>query len=145
MASKPARSSRGASSAIIAVVMRVAHRHWCASRSVTSMSCMVRPSITARPSAISRLVALSASLAAGQFDITDPMVGTFYRAASPDAPPFVEAGTVVEKGQILCLIEIMKLFTTIYAERAGRIVQIGPNNGDLVEFGQTLFVIEAGD
>ncbi|MET0538455.1 MAG: acetyl-CoA carboxylase biotin carboxyl carrier protein [Xanthobacteraceae bacterium] len=84
-------------------------------------------------------------LAPGQFEITAPMVGTFYRAPSPEAPPFVEAGTVVEKGQTLCLIEVMKLFTTIYAERAGRIVQIGPNNGDLVEFGQTLFVIEARD
>ena len=73
------------------------------------------------------------------------MVGSFYRAASPEAPPFVEVGTLVEKGQTLCLIEVMKLFPTIYAERAGRIVQIGPNNGDLVEFAQTLFVIEARD
>ena len=85
------------------------------------------------------------ALAPGQFEVTAPMVGTFYRAPSPEAPPFVEIGTLVEKGQTLCLIEVMKLFTTIYAERAGRIVQIGPNNGDLVEFGQTLFVIEARD
>ena len=73
------------------------------------------------------------------------MVGTFYRAPSPEAPPFVEVGSLVEKGQALCLIEVMKLFTTIYAERAGRVVQIGPDNGDLVEFGQRLFVIEARD
>jgi biotin carboxyl carrier protein len=57
----------------------------------------------------------------------------------------VEVGSLVEKGQALCLIEVMKLFTTIYAERAGRVVQIGPGNGDLVEFGQRLFVIEARD
>jgi acetyl-CoA carboxylase biotin carboxyl carrier protein len=83
-----------------------------------------------------------AALAAGQFEVVAPMVGTFYRAPSPEAPPFVEVGSLVEKGQALCLIEVMKLFTTIYAERAGRVVQIGPQNGDLVEFGQTLFVIE---
>jgi acetyl-CoA carboxylase biotin carboxyl carrier protein len=84
-------------------------------------------------------------LAPGQFEITAPMVGTFYRTPSPDAPPFVEVGSVVSKGQSLCLIEVMKLFTTIHAERAGRIVSIGPNNGDLVEFGQTLFVLEPSD
>jgi acetyl-CoA carboxylase biotin carboxyl carrier protein len=84
-------------------------------------------------------------VAAGQFEVVAPMVGTFYRAPSPEAPPFVEMGTVVEKGQALCLIEVMKLFTTVYAERAGRVVLIGPNNGDLVEFGQTLFVIEASE
>jgi acetyl-CoA carboxylase biotin carboxyl carrier protein len=83
------------------------------------------------------------ALAPGQFEVVAPMVGTFYRAPSPEAPPFVELGTVVEKGQGLCLIEVMKLFTTIYAERAGRVVQVGPENGDLVELGQTLFVIEA--
>ena len=83
------------------------------------------------------------ALAPGQFEIIAPMVGTFYRAPSPEAPPFVEIGSAVEKGQPLGLIEVMKLFTTIYAERAGRIVQIGASNGDLVEFGQTLFVIEA--
>jgi acetyl-CoA carboxylase biotin carboxyl carrier protein len=86
-----------------------------------------------------------AALAAGQFEVVAPMVGTFYRAPSPEAPPFVEVGSLVEKGQALCLIEVMKLFTTIYAERAGRVVQIGPGNGDLVEFGQRLFVIEARD
>jgi acetyl-CoA carboxylase biotin carboxyl carrier protein len=81
-------------------------------------------------------------VAPGQFEVVAPMVGTFYRAPSPGASPFVEVGTAVEKGQALCLIEVMKLFTTIYAERAGRVVQIGPKNGDLVEYGQTLFVIE---
>lgn len=85
------------------------------------------------------------ALLAGQLEITAPMVGTFYRAPSPEAPPFVEIGSVVDKGQPLCLIEVMKLFTTIYAERAGRIVQIGPSNGELVEYGQTLFVIESCD
>jgi acetyl-CoA carboxylase biotin carboxyl carrier protein len=80
--------------------------------------------------------------AAGQIAITAPMVGTFYRAPSPDAPPFVEVGSTVERGQPICLIEVMKLFTTINAEAAGRIVEIGAENGELVEYGRTLFVIE---
>jgi acetyl-CoA carboxylase biotin carboxyl carrier protein len=77
-----------------------------------------------------------------QIEVTAPMVGTFYRAAAPDAPPFVEVGSTVRKGQPLCLIEVMKLFTTIGAEHDGRIVQIGAENAELVEYGRTLFVIE---
>ena len=79
---------------------------------------------------------------AGQIEVTAPMVGTFYRAPSPDAPPFVEIGTVVQPGQPICIIEVMKLFTTINSEFAGRVVQIGAEVGDLVEYGRTLFVIE---
>ena len=77
-----------------------------------------------------------------QIEVTAPMVGTFYRAASPDAPPFVEVGQHVHKGDPLCLIEVMKLFTTIASEHDGRVVQIGAENTELVEFGRTLFVIE---
>ncbi len=70
------------------------------------------------------------------------MVGTFYRAPSPDAAPFVEVGSIVHKGNPLCLIEVMKLFTTIAAEHDGRIVAIGAENAELVEYGRMLFVIE---
>lgn len=80
--------------------------------------------------------------AAGQIEVAAPMVGTFYRAPSPDARAFVDVGDVVGVGDPLCLIEVMKLFTTINAEVAGRIVQIGAENGELVEYGRTLFVIE---
>jgi acetyl-CoA carboxylase biotin carboxyl carrier protein len=73
------------------------------------------------------------------------MVGTFYRAPSPDAPPFVEIGTLVQPGQPLCIIEVMKLFTTINSECAGRVVQIGAEAGDLVEYGRTLFIIEPAE
>jgi acetyl-CoA carboxylase biotin carboxyl carrier protein len=79
---------------------------------------------------------------AHQIEVIAPMVGTFYRAPSPDAPPFVEVGSTVRKGQPLCLIEVMKLFTTIAAEHDGRIVQIGADNAELVEYGRTLFVIQ---
>jgi acetyl-CoA carboxylase biotin carboxyl carrier protein len=80
--------------------------------------------------------------AAGQIEVAAPMVGTFYRAPSPEAPAFVEVGSVISPGQPLCLIEVMKLFTTINSEVAGRIVQIGAENAELVEYGRTLFVIE---
>ena len=82
--------------------------------------------------------------AAGQIEVAAPMVGTFYRAPSPEARAFVDVGDVVGVGDPLCLIEVMKLFTTINAEVAGRIVQIGAENGELVEYGRTLFVIEPG-
>ena len=81
-----------------------------------------------------------AAAAAGEAEVTAPMVGTFFRAPSPDAPPFVELGSTVTKGQPLCLIEVMKLFTTINSDVAGRVTQIGVENGELVEYGQTLFV-----
>jgi len=83
-----------------------------------------------------------ADTAAGQIEVAAPMVGTFYRAPSPGAKPFVDVGDVVGVGDALCLIEVMKLFTTINAEVAGRVVQIGAENGELVEYGRTLFVIE---
>jgi acetyl-CoA carboxylase biotin carboxyl carrier protein len=66
----------------------------------------------------------------------------FYRAPSPDSPPFVEVGTKVATGQPLCVIEVMKLFTTIYAEVGGEIKQIGASNGELVEYGRLLFIID---
>jgi acetyl-CoA carboxylase biotin carboxyl carrier protein len=84
----------------------------------------------------------AAAKAAHQIEVTAPMVGTFYRAPTPEAPPFVEVGSSVRKGQPLCLIEVMKLFTTIAAEHDGRIVQIGADNAELVEYGRTLFVIQ---
>ena len=82
------------------------------------------------------------AVASGQIEVTAPMLGTFYRAPSPGAPPFVEMGTVVRKGDPLCLIEVMKLFTTIYAEADGKVAYIGAENGAFVEFGQTLFVLD---
>ena len=74
--------------------------------------------------------------------ITSPIVGTFYRAASPEAAPFAEVGQVIEKGQVLCLVEAMKLFNEIEAEFKCKIVKICVENAQPVEFGQPLFVIE---
>jgi len=97
---------------------------------------------SAKPAPTAAIPAAKIETGADQSIITAPMVGTFYRASSPDAPPFVEIGSVVRKGQPVCIIEVMKLFTTINAENDGRVLQIAAQNGELVEFGQTLFVIE---
>jgi acetyl-CoA carboxylase biotin carboxyl carrier protein len=74
--------------------------------------------------------------------VTAPMVGTFYAAPSPGAKPFVEIGTEVKVGQVLCIIEAMKMMNQIESDKAGRIVAVMVQNGDPVEFGQPLFVIE---
>jgi acetyl-CoA carboxylase biotin carboxyl carrier protein len=74
--------------------------------------------------------------------VTSPMVGTFYSAASPGAKPFVEIGTEVKVGQVLCIIEAMKMMNQIESDKAGRVTAIIAKNGDPVEFGQPLFIIE---
>lgn len=71
-----------------------------------------------------------------------PMVGTFYRAPAPDAPPYVEVGTTVQVGQPVCIVEALKLKNEIEAEVVGKIVKIMVENGQSVEYGQTLFLIE---
>jgi acetyl-CoA carboxylase biotin carboxyl carrier protein len=98
--------------------------------------------LSAVHSAVREVASPKAEAAAGQIEVTAPMVGTFFRAPSPDAQPFVEIGSTVKKGQPLCLIEVMKLFTTINSEIDCRVVQIGAENGELVEYGQTMFVVE---
>jgi len=75
-------------------------------------------------------------------EISSPMVGTFYRAPSPESKPFVEEGAEIEEGQVICIIEAMKLMNEIKAEVKGRVVRILVDNGHPVEFGQALFVIE---
>lgn len=73
--------------------------------------------------------------------ITSPMVGTFYRAPAPNAPPFVEVGEPVKKGQTLCIVEAMKLMNEIESEADGIVKEILVENGKPVEFGQRLFTI----
>jgi acetyl-CoA carboxylase biotin carboxyl carrier protein len=77
----------------------------------------------------------------GLVPITAPMVGKFYAAPSPSDPPYVEVGTVVEVGATVGLIEVMKVFTSIKTETAGRIEKILVANGQFVEFGQPLFLL----
>jgi len=74
--------------------------------------------------------------------VTSPFVGTFYRTPAPDQPPFVEMGSVVRKGQVLCIIEAMKLMNEIEAEMSGKVTEILAENGQPVEYGQALFRLE---
>ncbi len=74
--------------------------------------------------------------------IKSPMVGTFYRAPAPDAPPFAEVGQDIEVGQVVCIIEAMKLMNEIKSEVAGRVTEVLMQSGEAVEFGQPLFSVE---
>jgi len=74
--------------------------------------------------------------------VTAPMVGTFYAAASPTAKPFVAVGDTVKEGDVLCIIEAMKMMNQIESDRSGKVTAIMAKNGDPVEFGQPLFVVE---
>ena len=75
-------------------------------------------------------------------EIKAPMVGTFYRSPSPEAPPYINVGDKIEVGQVLCIIEAMKLMNEIKSEVKGRIIDIHVENAEPVEFGQVLFVID---
>lgn len=77
--------------------------------------------------------------------VTSPIVGTFYRSPSPEAPPFVDVGTPVKKGQVICIIEAMKLMNEIESEVEGIVVRALVENGQSVEYGEPLFLIEPVD
>ncbi|MCF8081924.1 MAG: acetyl-CoA carboxylase biotin carboxyl carrier protein [Deltaproteobacteria bacterium] len=78
----------------------------------------------------------------GYIPIRAPMLGTFYRAPKPGAPPFVEVGQLVSGDDSVCIIEVMKLFNTVKANVEGRVVKICAENGQMVEYLQTLFLVE---
>jgi acetyl-CoA carboxylase biotin carboxyl carrier protein len=73
--------------------------------------------------------------------VTSPIVGTFYRSPNPEAEPYVKVGDRVEKGQVLCIVEAMKLMNEIESDVSGTVVKIFPENGQPVEFGERLFAI----
>ena len=74
--------------------------------------------------------------------ITSPIIGTFYRAPNPDADPYVEVGSKVKKGDVLCIVEAMKIMNEIESEHSGTIVKIFPKNAEAVEYGQKLFALK---
>lgn len=74
--------------------------------------------------------------------VKSPMVGTFYRASSPGAKPFVEVGSAVKEGDAICIVEAMKILNEIECDKSGTVTQVLVQNGDAVEYGQPLFVIE---
>ena len=87
-------------------------------------------------------VAAAAPAASNYKSLKAPMIGTFYRSSGPDAPAFAQVGDMVEKGQVICIIEAMKLFNEIEAEESGRIVKVLVENATPVEYDQPLFLIE---
>jgi acetyl-CoA carboxylase biotin carboxyl carrier protein len=102
------------------------------------------------PAAVASAAALPSTLPAGQAAaepadngtvVKSPIVGTFYRAADPNSPPFVSVGDRVKVGQVLCIIEAMKLMNEIEAEVAGEIAGIHPENGQPVQYGDPLFTV----
>lgn len=75
-------------------------------------------------------------------EVKAPMVGTFYRTSAPDEDPYVEVGDTIQKGEVLCIVEAMKLMNEVKAEFSGKIVEILAGNAEPVEYGQTLFLVE---
>ena len=98
---------------------------------------------TAQPAAAPAAAAQTTALEAKFTEIKSPMVGTFYRAAKPESPPFVKVGDRVAPGDILCIIEAMKLMNEIEAEVGGVVREVMVENAQPVQFGQVLFHIEA--
>ena len=74
--------------------------------------------------------------------IPSPMVGTFYRTPSPDAKPYIDVGSVVEIGDVVCIVEAMKMMNEIQSEVRGRVLKVMMENGKAVEYGQPLFLLE---
>jgi oxaloacetate decarboxylase alpha subunit len=103
---------------------------------------IVAPAITEIPVPVAAVEKAVEPVKTNQVKVTSPIVGTYYRSSSPDKPAYVEVGDVVKKGQVLCIIEAMKLMNEIESEVAGKIVQILVENGAPVEYGQPLYVIE---
>lgn len=97
--------------------------------------------VAAAPATSAPATSVAAEPAVSGYIVKAPMVGTFYRAPNPSAPPFVEVGSSVKEGQSLCIIEAMKLLNEIEADKSGVIKEILVENGEPVEFGQPLFVI----
>jgi oxaloacetate decarboxylase alpha subunit len=95
---------------------------------------------TQLPSSVGAEAAQAAN--ANRKEIKSPMVGTFYRSPSPESPSFVEVGQMVEVGQVVCIVEAMKLMNEIKSEIRGKVIDIPVDNAQPVEFGQTLFTVE---
>jgi acetyl-CoA carboxylase biotin carboxyl carrier protein len=101
------------------------------------------PAPAAAPVAAAAPAAPAAEAPAATYaSLKAPMIGTFYRSSGPDSPAFVQVGDMVEKGQVICIIEAMKLFNEIEAEQSGRIVKALVENATPVEYDQPLFLIE---
>jgi len=97
--------------------------------------------VAAAPAPVAAVTPAAAPAGEDLAIITSPIVGTFYRAAEPGAKPFVDTGDVVRKGQVLCIIEAMKLLNEIDSEYEGEIVSVYVQNGQAVQYGERLFAV----
>ena len=104
---------------------------------MTMMAAPVAPAAAVAPVAVETVAAEPAGHA-----VKSPMVGTFYRASSPEATPFVEVGSVIKEGDTICIIEAMKILNEIEADKSGTVTRLLTENGQAVEYGQPLFIIE---
>ena len=151
-ARRSARTPGGATRPTVDQVVDLAVRHNLAEIEVESDGTRIRvvrehapaagAAVRAETAAAPTPLAQPAESTSHLVPVEAPMVGTFYRAPKPDAPPFVSEGDVVKEGQVLCIVEAMKLMNEIEAKAAGRIVKILVDNGQPVEFGQSLFLME---
>lgn len=122
--------------------IRIRVRHEIGVKTVSAT--MTEQGLSATPALSQQTISVSAPVenATGQITITSPIVGTFYRSPSPDADPYVEEGDYVKKGQVLCIVEAMKLMNEIESEVDGRITKILVESTKPVEYGQALFLID---
>src|SRR5258706_6223154 len=98
---------------------------------------MPQPASAAAPAATP-----AAALDAGQHIVTSPIVGTFYRSPNPESQPFVQVGDRISKGQVVCIIEAMKLMNEIESDVEGVVTQIYPQSGQPIEYGEPLFAVK---
>ncbi len=109
---------------------------------VAPASTVAAPVAAAAPAAAAAAPTAPAAPAQSGHAVKSPMVGTFYRSSSPGSKPFVEVGSVVKEGEPICIIEAMKIMNEIEADKSGTVTKIVCENGQPVEFGQPLFIIE---
>jgi len=102
----------------------------------------VAPPAAAAPQAVAEATAAAPVEDDKYVAVKSPMVGTFYAAPAPDAKPYVTVGQHIDKGQVVCIVEAMKLMNEIESEAAGRIAKVCVDNASPVEFGQTIFLID---
>ena len=100
------------------------------------------PVAMAAPAAALAAEVPAAAAAPAGHTVKSPMVGTFYRSSSPGAAPFVQIGSVVKEGDTLCIVEAMKILNEIESDKAGTVTQILCENGQAVEYGQPIFIVE---
>jgi acetyl-CoA carboxylase biotin carboxyl carrier protein len=122
--------------------VRIARGQMMAPGGMPMMGYAQQPAMAAMPAPVPAASTQATAPVANGKNIPSPMVGTFYRSASPTAKPFVEIGSVIQAGDTLCVIEAMKMFNQIEAESSGTITAILVENGQPVEFDQPLFIIE---